>query len=282
MHKKHFILLLIILCISNKILLADNYPTHHKIKKNDYLLTQKNYYYSYTTKVANIITAPFEFNKKQWVLSATIFSSAVAAYLIETDINSWILKYQNSTSSTFGNIGYNLAHPSFLVPISTITYSIGYFNKLARVERVGITMFESLFISGATIKGLKMITDRKRPSESKSNSDFDGPSFSLSEKSQSFPSGHSALAFATATSIAQEYKDNKAIVLTSYTIATSVGLSRLFDNAHWLSDVIIGSAIGHFIAKYTHKKYTTIDLKNKTTIIPLFSNKIGMCIQKKF
>ena len=96
MHKKHFILLLIILCISNKILVADNYPTHHKIKKNNYLLTQKNYYYSYTTKVANIITAPFEFNKKQWVLSATIFSSAVAAYLIETDINSLILKYQNN------------------------------------------------------------------------------------------------------------------------------------------------------------------------------------------
>ena len=282
MFKKYLLLAFSILFISNKMITTANISaTNNDTDRSTYLLNKKSYYYSYVPKTIDIIASPLRFNKKQWLLSSAIFSSAIAAYFIEKDLNSWIQDNQNKNTSDFGDIGYILAHPALLVPVSVMTYSIGYFNNKDRLQRTGIVMFESIFLSGATVKAIKMIGDRKRPSESSSNANFDGPSFSLSEKSQSFPSGHSALAFATATSIAQEYKENKAIVITSYTIATSISASRLFDNAHWLSDVIIGSAIGHFVAKYTYNKYTQIT-QPKFSISPIFTNKLGLLIQKQF
>ncbi|MCD4731280.1 MAG: phosphatase PAP2 family protein, partial [Bacteroidales bacterium] len=47
-----------------------------------------------------------------------------------------------------------------------------------------------------------------------------------------------------ASVLAQGYKDKLWVGITSYSIATLVGLSRLHDGKHWATDVIAGAAIG--------------------------------------
>jgi membrane-associated phospholipid phosphatase len=39
----------------------------------------------------------------------------------------------------------------------------------------------------------------------------------------------------------------------AYGIAGITGMSRIYDNKHWLSDVVIGSAMGHFITKTVYR-----------------------------
>lgn len=63
----------------------------------------------------------------------------------------------------------------------------------------------------------------------------------------SFPSGHTATAFATATSLTYAY-GWKAGVL-AYPLAAFVGASRMADDMHWLSDVVAGSFVGIIIAR---------------------------------
>ena len=61
----------------------------------------------------------------------------------------------------------------------------------------------------------------------------------------SFPSGHTATAFMTATLLAKEYgKRSPWIGFGAYTTASATGLMRMANNKHWLSDVLTGAGIG--------------------------------------
>lgn len=61
----------------------------------------------------------------------------------------------------------------------------------------------------------------------------------------SFPSGHTATAFMTATMLTKEYGDRHPwIGIGAYSLATATGLMRMANNKHWLSDVLTGAGIG--------------------------------------
>ncbi|HTJ48822.1 MAG TPA: phosphatase PAP2 family protein [Cyclobacteriaceae bacterium] len=61
----------------------------------------------------------------------------------------------------------------------------------------------------------------------------------------SFPSGHTAQAFAAATFLHKEYgKDHPWYSVMAYGTATAVGVLRVLNNRHWVSDVLAGAGIG--------------------------------------
>jgi membrane-associated phospholipid phosphatase len=78
---------------------------------------------------------------------------------------------------------------------------------------------------------------------------------------QSFPSGHTVAAFAAASAVSNEtsrwWPQTRWIIGPAmYGGATLVGLSRMYNNKHWASDVLIGAAIGTFagnkVVRYHH------------------------------
>lgn len=81
-----------------------------------------------------------------------------------------------------------------------------------------------------TVQGLKRSTHVARPDGS---------------DEKSFPSGHTATAFMTATMLNKEYGHLSPWVgIGAYTCATATGLMRMANNKHWLSDVMVGAGIG--------------------------------------
>lgn len=61
----------------------------------------------------------------------------------------------------------------------------------------------------------------------------------------SFPSGHTATAFMGAELLRLAYKDKSPwITIGAYTVAAGIGFSRLYNNRHWLSDVVAGAGVG--------------------------------------
>lgn len=83
---------------------------------------------------------------------------------------------------------------------------------------------------GLTVEGLKRTTQVTRPDGSNRHS---------------FPSGHTATAFMTATMLTKEYGHLSPWVgVGAYSVATATGLMRVVNNKHWLSDVMVGSGIG--------------------------------------
>ena len=67
----------------------------------------------------------------------------------------------------------------------------------------------------------------------------------------SFPSGHAASAFATATSLAYAYGYKAGI--PAILVATAISAARVSENAHWLSDVFAGAALGVFWARASYQ-----------------------------
>ena len=88
----------------------------------------------------------------------------------------------------------------------------------------------SIALMTGVVQGLKHTTDVARP---------DGTN------NQSFPSGHTATAFMTATMLSKEYGHiSPWVSVGAYSVATATGLMRMANNKHWLSDVMVGAGIG--------------------------------------
>lgn len=98
-------------------------------------------------------------------------------------------------------------------------------------ERLIITA-TSYLAMGIMVNGIKLAVNEKRPDSSASNS---------------FPSGHTATAFMGAELVRGEYGTGYAV--GAYTIAVGVAFLRLYNNRHWLNDVIAGAGVGILSAR---------------------------------
>jgi hypothetical protein len=96
-------------------------------------------------------------------------------------------------------------------------------------NRTALLLKSELFMM-AMVLPLKHFTDVPRPDTGAPNS---------------FPSGHTAQAFAAATFLHKEYgKDHPMYSVLAYTTATGIGVLRVMNNRHWASDVLVGAGIG--------------------------------------
>lgn len=75
----------------------------------------------------------------------------------------------------------------------------------------------------------------------------------------SFPSGHSAWAFTGAEIMRREYWHvSPWIGVSGYIVATGTAFLRLYNGAHWLTDVLAGAGIGILCAEAAYWLYPTI------------------------
>jgi membrane-associated phospholipid phosphatase len=66
----------------------------------------------------------------------------------------------------------------------------------------------------------------------------------------SFPSGHTASAFAVASVVATRYREQRWVPWVAYAVATGLSLTRLPDQAHFPSDIFIGATLGYGIGHF--------------------------------
>ena len=104
---------------------------------------------------------------------------------------------------------------------------------------VGTSVAEAFVIS----YGMKYVFDRQRPYDRYP----DRVHAYSHESSPSFPSGHTATAFALATSLCMKYP-RWYVIAPSALWACSVGVSRMNEGVHYPSDVLAGAAIGAGLA----------------------------------
>jgi len=107
-----------------------------------------------------------------------------------------------------------------------------------------IIMLTSNMIMCGTVMGLKSLAKVERPDGSTNNS---------------FPSGHTATAFAGAEFLYQEYKDVSVWYgVSGYVVATATGLLRIYNDRHWFTDVAVGAGIGILSTKVAYWIYPFI------------------------
>lgn len=99
-------------------------------------------------------------------------------------------------------------------------------------------------LMGLSVNTLKSTTKVMRPDNSSRNS---------------FPSGHTATAFMGAELLRREYSDvSPWIGVAGYAVATGTGFFRMYNNRHWLTDVLAGAGIGILSVEAAYWLYPTI------------------------
>ncbi|MFT2010551.1 phosphatase PAP2 family protein [Pontibacter sp. 13R65] len=167
-----------------------------------------------------------------------------------------------------------LGRQKYMAPLAGAALASGVLLKDKKLTKFGTIALGSL-LSNAVITGtLKNSFSRHRPSSSTENHMFDG--MVTKSHHSSLPSSHTSTAFAFATSLATVYGHKKYVPPVAYGVATLVGLSRVYDNAHWATDVLAGAAVGYLSAKgvsllyqYTEKKLS--QRKQRLYLVPMMS-----------
>lgn len=121
----------------------------------------------------------------------------------------------------------------------------------------------SMLITAAITIPLKNITKEERPDLS---------------NNQSFPSGHTAIAFASAQFMYREYKDSNFLLsISGYSLAVFTGVYRMLNNKHWFGDVVGGAGFGILSTELAYWLYPKINTilggkkeKSQTMIMPYY------------
>ena len=139
-------------------------------------------------------------------------------------------------------------------------YLVGRATGNARARETGLLGGEALINTAIVYSVLKNVSQRPRPT-------VDGAHAEFFDGGHSFPSGHAASAWALATVVANEYHDRRAVRFGAYGLAAAVSVSRYTARKHFLSDVLVGSAIGYGIGRYVYRTHhnTALDASGAHT-----------------
>lgn len=207
-----------------------------------------------------------KFNPKQLIIPATLIGFGVIG------INSDQLKDLNSEISeeVVEHIDKQITIDDFTqyVPAASV-YALGVFGIKGKnnLKDKSIILATSFLLMTVTVTGLKSVTNVERPDLTSNNS---------------FPSGHTATAFMGAEFLYQEYKDVSIWYgVSGYAIATFTGAFRMYNNRHWLTDVVAGAGIGILSAKAGYWLFPTVNKifasksnpNKKSAFIPYYDGK---------
>ena len=133
------------------------------------------------------------------------------------------------------------------------TSAFSFITKNKKLQKTVIIWAGSLLLNSTVTDQLKITFQRHRPWSGAPYNVFDWRKGSRIHRA--FPSGHTSNIFTTATVFSTMYKDHKWVPPVAYGLASLVGLSRIYDDAHWASDVMAGAMIGFLSAKAMNAMY---------------------------
>jgi membrane-associated phospholipid phosphatase len=224
------------------------------------------------------ITKPFHMTAQDWRNLGLFALSGAALALVDEpvqrfavdlrDHNPGMLKMSNYITNTGGKY-------------ETVTlaglFAYGMIFKNEKIRTTALLASQSYITSAAFQILIKGLAGRQRPfyyhpNVVEAEPKFHGPFHEVfrdangSRIGSSFPSGHTTAAFAAATVFAMEYRDRPLVPIISYSFASLIGLSRITENKHWLTDVFAGAGLGFITGMQVvnnYHRYATIKNSRK-------------------
>jgi membrane-associated phospholipid phosphatase len=187
------------------------------------------------------------FTRSGLVLTAAGTVGYAAYKIADEPLRRFAMNHQNKVAGTISEYVEPLGHPKNMLAVAGGVYASGLVFRNPKMQRTGILIASALTINDFATSNLKDKFQRRRPDISVHNWYFEGPEGG--RHNASMPSWHTSTAFTVATSVAIVYKDHTWVPPVAYGMATLVGLSRVYNNKHWTTDVMAGAAVGFLSAK---------------------------------
>lgn len=135
-------------------------------------------------------------------------------------------------------------------------------NEKTEWSTISLMYVETLLIANGVKELTKLVVNRPRPFMYFDSSTYPKEDIENGDWANSFPSGHTTMAFAGATftsyAFCKYFPDSRykyAVVASSYALAAGTGFMRILSGNHFITDVlagaVIGSAVG-FLVPWAH------------------------------
>ncbi len=209
----------------------------------------------------DVAISPVRWNQAQWAIACGVVGLTIGLVTQDLVIQEFV---QRNRTSALDAVSKYVLEPwgsgLYTLPALGIMYgcSFAFHDKKARMT--AIKGVEAFAYAAIATEIFKQVFHRQRPYQGDPPNPYlwVGPIGPLSYTS--FPSGHSAVVFAVATVIASSYKKTVWVPVLCYTLASLTALSRVYDNDHWMSDVVMGSAIGLAIGQTVFRNSVRLKL----------------------
>jgi len=210
----------------------------------------------------DVWTSPVRGRPDDWLFTLGIFAGSAGVSLVDADVDRWALKQSKHATWSFlkpfreGGIAFS---GRFLTPAALAALGVSVVTRNSRLQE-GLLGCAAAYAASSAVRTYVIypVIARTRPDSSRSDVDPNPPKFgdqydinipgSSLWGRHSFPGGHLVNVSACAAFLTRRYSMGAAEVVP-WAVVGSVGVARMLDGRHWLSDQVVGAAFGYAVGK---------------------------------
>ncbi len=231
----------------------------------------------------DIVEAPFELSRSQQLLAlgaAGFVGSAVA--VLDRPVHRYASQRAGPMSRRTGPLAapgrwYDRVGPDrAALGTAGVLAAGGLVLQRRDWTRTSVRVVEALVYTKLVTGFAKSALNRSRPFGTDSPFTANPGGFDSAHEELSMPSGHTARAFAVASVLAHQ-SGRWYVSVPAYGMAASVGVERVRSGDHWLTDVMVGGALGYLIGRSVT---TSPSAPNEVTYTPILStDQVGLSVR---
>lgn len=201
-------------------------------------------------------TAPAHWRAREWLRFSGVVAAIGAAYREDDEIRA---RHANDGEPDYHEVADSM-------PAALAFGGTWFAAKLAHSEEAQsevLLMRRAIVVQTISSEVVKVALRRERPGPGVPKDHwFDG--------NLSFPSGHTAAAFAVGTVLAESGENHRWLRrVIGYGIGVATGYQRINHDAHWFSDTVAGAALGIWSAKFVMKRHEGLAARGQVSLTPL-------------
>ena len=171
--------------------------------------------------------------------------------LADQGLREELQEHRSGVTNSVARLGNTLGDPLYVISGIGVGLLAGELSGNKELAHLAWRVGSAAALASGVTTVLKYTVGRTRPTHG------DSDDFEPFGGGTSFPSGHTTLAFAVATAIADESR-NGWVDAAAYGAATLTAYARVNNDRHWASDVVAGALVGHLSARWLSRGDATL------------------------
>lgn len=201
---------------------------------------------------------PIGFSGTQWMLTGGVMAATWFALAHDGEFQTDVQGHRTDFYHSLSNLSTSFGDYHYQVPLEAYLWSLGTVSNFGPVKRAAADGMEASFLAAGLVTPLiTKVSGRALPLYHDRALAFHP--FIFKKGHESFPSDHTTEAFTMASVLDADFRSTLGYWQTPFlfAMAAGTGFSRIYDDKHYLSDVILGAGIGSSIGYWVaDKKWT--------------------------
>jgi membrane-associated phospholipid phosphatase len=210
---------------------------------------QNRYNFSqFGNETIDFLKQPTRWDGNDWLKLGIAGAGTFLVMQIDQPVRDVMMKdrsYDNSVPINFGRIWGG----TYTTVIAAGAFGLhGLLTENRSTKKIGFEIIQAALYSGGITTALKLAVGRARPYMNQGRSFYE-PFTIMDDGYQSFPSGHTQLAFALSTVLSRNV-DSPVLKVLAFVPAAMTAFSRIYQDYHWTSDCFVSAIIGYVVATW--------------------------------